>query len=69
MRQHFLEHKFLGIEDTYIHRKYSGRRVPKLTRYKISTARVINNLEMERPREEDAAGEEKEKLLRLQGVQ
>ena len=46
------------IEAAYIFRKHSGRRAPRPNRYKVSAARVVNNLEVHRPREEGAAGEE-----------
>ena len=45
-------------EAAYIFTKHSGRRAPRPNRYKVSVTRVVNNLEVDRPREEGAAGEE-----------
>ena len=55
-----LERKLLGRRPQRFTR-YAGKRAPRPSRPKLSTARVIDNFEVERLREEDAAKEEEKR--------
>ena len=48
-------------ETAGVRRKYTGKKVPRPNRSKISTARVIDNLEVGRLREEDATEKEEKR--------
>ena len=61
--------QILEIEAAGVRREHASKQAPRPNPSKSSAARVIDNLEVDRLREEDAAKEEEKRQGKLLGLQ